>query len=233
MYARIYIQNIHTYHTNTFLLPPSTHTRTGHGLDGSNEIQFFGQKILEASCPWSTYLKRFPNFGLQSRKSTSKVREMSSDKGGDKGGERGSAMATSMYRENSNKTIEKKNDNNKNSNINELKKNDNYSVIKNKNDTISDIQNYAAEGINKQMIEKKIISIKHRNLLEKSVNLSVTFSETVLERKLLFENTEMEYVSKAESVYTFDNSLDYIHSEVRGEERIECLRKGIVLFELF
>ena len=202
IHARIYILIIHTYHTHTFLLPPSTHTHTGHGLDGSNEILFFGQNILEASCPWSTYLKRFPNFGLQTRKSMVNVREMSSERGsergGDKGSERGSAMTVSEYHKNSNKTIDKKNDY-KNSNSNEIKKNDNNSV------TID----------NENMTETKI---KHRNLREHSVNLSVTFSETVFERKLLFENTEREYVSKADSMYTFDNSLDYIHSEVRGEQ---------------
>lgn len=213
IYARIYVPGIGTYHT---------HTHTGHGLDGSNEIQFFGQNILEASCPWSMYLKRFPNFGLQTRKSSVNIREMSSDKGGERGSERGddkgsarsSAMTVSEHHENSHGSVDKKNDN-KNSNSNETKKYDNSSVtIDNKNITISDPQSEAAKSVKKEMTETKTNSRKHRNLRENSLNLTVTFSETVLERKLLLENTEMEYVSKAESVYTFDNSLDYIHSEV-------------------
>ena len=53
----------------------NTHVRTyiisGKGEDGSNEIHFFGQKFKETACPWSAYLKRFPNFGLQEIRSTS------------------------------------------------------------------------------------------------------------------------------------------------------------------
>lgn len=39
---------------------------SGKGEDGSNEIHFFGNKHNEVTCPWSYYLKRFPDFGLDS-----------------------------------------------------------------------------------------------------------------------------------------------------------------------
>ena len=161
--------------------------------------------------------------------------ERGNERGGDKGSARSSAMTVSEQHENSIGSVDKKNDDNKNSNDNETKKYDNSSVtIENISTTTSDTQNRASKSLKKEITETKINSRKHRNLRENSVNLSVTFAETVLERKPLFENTEMEYVSKAESVYTFDNSLDYIHSEVRRkqrmfvrmlEERTQCCQK--------
>ena len=36
----------------------------GKGEDGSNEIHFFGSKYNDVRCPWSHYIKRFPDFGL-------------------------------------------------------------------------------------------------------------------------------------------------------------------------
>jgi hypothetical protein len=150
--------------------------------------------------------------------SNEKGGERGSERGGDKGSARSSAMTVSEYHGNSIGSVDEKKDDNKNS-YNKIKNDNSSATIENKNNTISDIQNEASISVKREMTETKMNSRKHRKLRENSVNLSVNFSETVLERKLLFDNTEMEYISRAESVYTFDNSLDYIHSEVRGEER--------------
>ena len=218
----------HTYtciHTHTH-----THTHTGHGLDGSNEVHFFGQNLLEASCPWSTYLKRFPNFGLKVQtnsvkewnvKNSKSRRERGSERGSE-GSERGSA---NKLHERSNESDNIENNNNSNSNKivifdNSLPSENQSMIIDNTSDKNRKYsENNVEKSVKKEITETVISGVKYRNLRGNSVNLSVTSSVSILRNKSLVENSEIEskseFESKADVMYTFDSSLDNIHSEVR------------------
>ena len=209
-------------------------------MDGSNEVNYFGQNHLEASCPWSTYLKRFPDFGLTSQTESMKEWNLFGGERSSERNERGkemgsaSAMTTPKLRQQSITSYEEKNENNDSIKI---KDNNNSSLTAESNSVINhnisdksetELDNQVGNRREEEKNPTKINDIKCRNLREISVNLSANSSHKNTEIILKTEievKVEVELKSKADVMYTFDSSLDYIHSEVRKKIILQHVMK--------
>ena len=232
----------HTLYTHTHT---HIHKHKGRGLDGSNEVRHFGQNHLESFCPWSTYYKRFPDFGLTSRTESIKEwnvfgrgrasgrseRSESSDRGSARVSDgNAGAMITPRLRQQSVKSYEEKSDSNDSIEINNYHSNlttDSKSVVNenvlstNKTESNNQVGNRGED----EKIPTKIYDIKYRKLREISVNL---ISNSSRENAKVELETVVEFKSKADAMYTFDNSLDYIHSEVSTKNILHhVMRKNV------
>ena len=126
------------------------------------------------------------------------------------------AMITPRLRQQSIESYEENNDNNVSIKIEDYNSNlktDGESFI---NENISganktESNNQVGNKGEDEKIPPKINDIKYRNLREISVSMISNSSRENTEVEL---KTVAEFKSKADVMYTFDNSLDYIHSEV-------------------